>query len=584
VLRPAWLVAVVVACSPGPPRGEVKPPAPVTRDGILARATGRGGVELRVEQRAGRRLLFIGDTVHAAVPWPPDPSAVDPLVELVRGLRPDARSALVIGLGSGKTAGDLARAGLEVTAVEIEPAVIDLARRYFGYRGRAIAADGLAWMRENEKTFDLLIMDAFAGSAPAPGLVEPAAIRLMRERTAPGGVTAIRLLGSPTDRTVEHIQTRLRATRAGRFFDHMFGSGVAGEVQNLYLVASDAPLSLAAGGGLPLWPIVPGTLDAIAAGRGRQLTVVGYVHRLAGGELALDLAHQEMGAVRYLLGGAGELDAALPRAASFPTEGDIASDGDTSTTLRSVLGGGGTKRSDVRFSPLVAAVSGRARLVAVVHPDAASGVPAAERGDAPTDPRLPWGGALYQLEVSAIHWTLDRAGWRAIASRLAPELAAAVQAIGRGDLAAAASSLERYHAGLEQELGPRGDLLPTHRAVRRWSQATAAEARRAAARGHAFAIAAACDRLHRAVATTDMEPAPRLAEALLACALERYDAVARTDRSAHGFDAAARLLFLLDPSRTGRPMGQAEERKAARRRDQLRQRFSGLLPLEFPPD
>jgi SAM-dependent methyltransferase len=580
------------SCSQPPRDGEEERPAPTTgaapvRDGVLARATARDGSPIRVEQKDGRRLLYIGDTVHAAVPWTesgPDLAAVDPVVDLVRAMRPQARTALVIGLGSGKTAGDLTRAGLEVTAIEIEPAVIELARKHFGYRGKAIAADGLAWMKGSSASFDVLLMDAFVGTDAPPALVAPDALRLMRKRTASGGVTALRLVGSPADPAVVRILTDLRRTRDGVFFDQVFGSGVAAEVQNLYLLASSEPLSCATAG-LPLWPVVVDA-DALGSIAGdpatRTITIAGYVHRMPDGALALDLTHQEMGAVRYLLTGraAQPLAAALPAGARFPTEGDIGSDGDTSATLKPLFGGGGVKRSDMRFSPLVAAVTGTAHLVAVVHPDAASGVPDELRRGAVTDERLPWGGALYQLDVSELHWTLDRAGWRALSPRLAGEIASAAAAVKRGALEEAAAAVSRYAAELEKGLGPHAELVPACRAARSWRDDFAAEAKRAKARGHAFALAAACDllefRMAPAAALADAAPLER---ALYQCAVDRYEAIARTDSSAYGYDAAARLLTLLD-----RPDASAAQRQRAARTLRAIQKKHHALPMEFPPD
>lgn len=590
------LLLCASACSQPRRDGEEERPTPTpttiaaapARDGVLARATARDGSPIRVEQRDGRRLLYIGDTVHAAVAWTargPDLTVVDPVVELVRALRPRAATALVIGLGSGKTAGDLARAGLEVTAVEIEPAVIELARRHFGYRGAAVAADGLDYLKNNAARYDILLMDAFVGSDPPAALVAPGALRLLRSHTAAGGVTALRLLGSPSDPQVVRILSDLRATRAGVFFDQVFGSGVGAERQNLYLLASDAPLSCTATAGLPLWPVVvdPDALASVAGDAAtRTITVAGYVHRLPDGALALDLAHQEMGAVRYLLTGAATapLAAALPAGSRFPTEGDIGSDGDTSGTLRPLFGGGGVKRSDLRFSPLVAVVTGSARLLAVVHPDAASRVPEVDRRGAPIDDRLPWGGALYQLDASELDWTLDRAGWRALSPRLAAEIAAAAAAVKRGALDDAAAAVARYASELEKGLGPHAELVPACRAARRWRDAFAAEAKRAKARGHAFALAAACDLLeyHMAPAAGLADAAP-LDRALYRCAVDRYEAIARTDTSAYGYDAAARLLTLLD-----RPeLSPAEQRKAARTLQAIQKKHRAL-PMAFPPD
>ena len=591
--------AALAACSQPPRDGGEERAAPVTAaapapaaDGVLARATARDGTAIRVEQRDGRRFLYIGETVHAAVPWTasgPDPTAVDPMVDLMRALRPKARTALVGGLGSGKTAGDLARAGLEVTGVEIEPAVIELAKSHFGYQGKAVAADGLAYLEKNAATFDLLLMDAFVGTDPPPALVTPTALRLMRARTAAGGVTALRLVGSPADRPVVRILTDLRRTRDSVFFDQVFGSGVGAERQNLYLLASDAPLNCTATTTLPVWPVlVDDTALASVAGPAAQdgarrtVTVAGFVHRLEDGTLALDIAHQEMGAVRYLLAGdaAAPLRAALPAGSKFPTEGDVGTDGDTSGTLKPLFGGGGVKRSDQRFSPLTAAVTGSAQLLAVVHPDAAPGVPEKLRRGTPTDARLPWGGALYQLDVRQVDWTLDRAGFRTLSGSLDAEITTAAAAVKRGALDDAAAAVDRYATAIEKTLGARADLVPACSAARRWRDEFAAQAKRARARGHAFALAAACDLLHhRLEPDGGLAATGPLRRALYRCAIDRYEAVARRDTGAYGYDATARLLSLLE--RADLPV--SEEKRAARVLRELQKKHNAQ-PMDLPPD
>ena len=580
-----------------------RPDPPASGERVLARARGRDGAEIRVEEAGGRRLLYIGDTLHAAVPWAgdgPDPAATDPLVDLIHAVRPEARTALVIGLGSGRTAGDLARLGLQVTAVEIEPAVIELAREHFGYRGEAIAADGLEYLRGHEGRFDIILMDAFShGAEPPAQLVSQEALSLMRRSTAAGGITALRLHAAPGAELVTGVRRMLGRTRAGAHYDQLFGSGLGGERQNLYLLASDRPISAASARGLPLWPLAADELALGAVtgpagepsgdGRtiGREVTLVGYVHRMPGGGLALDLPHQEMGAVRYLLVGAAidRLSRARPADARFPTRGDIASDGDTRRTLRPLLGGGGAKRSDLRFSPLVAAVTGRARLLALVHPDAASRIPASVRGESVTDERIPWGGALYQLDVAEVHWQLDQDGWLELAPRLAPHVTAAAAALDTGDLAAASAALAAYRAELAGALGAHGELVPLHRAVGTWQAGLEADARRAADQGGTpFARAAACDRaLHRLGPAGELGPGEALAAALHRCAVGGYEeVVAAAAGDAYTHDASARLLVLLDPDRAGVAMSPAEARRARQRLLQIRKTFRGS-PMHFPP-
>lgn len=594
--RRMWVVivaATLAACSQ-PRRAENKEapravaaaeaaPARLT-DGVLAERPGIQG-PIRVEQRDGRRLLIIGDTIHAAVPWSatgPDPAARDPLVELLRLVRPGAKTALVIGLGSGRTATELVQGGLAVTAIELEEAVIELARAHFEYRGDAIAAEGLAYLRAHSTTYDLVLMDAFAGTHPPPNLIAPAALALLRERTSPGGVTALRLLGGPRDPVVAGIERGLAQAAGPRHYQHLLGSGVGGERQNLYLVASDAPLNWRNDAGLVLWPILrEGARSADGAdpgGLSRSVTLVGYLHRTGDGALALDLAHWEMGAARYLVANApDQLGAALPVGARFPTQGDISSDGDTSATLRGLLGGGGVKRSDVRFSPVVAAVTGTARLVSVIHPDAASALPAELRGKV-TDDRLPWGGALYRLDVTDVHWTIDVAGGQRVASAMKAALATAGKRAASGDLAAVRLSLDAAAEAFAR-FGAQATLVPSYRRIVALRDAIDAEQVHVQRGG--FAAAAACDRMReRVVRGGPGEELVALRHGFEACAVTGYERAVSSDQGADGYDAAARLLYLLDPVRAHQASDAA--RRAAKLRAKLQKKF-GAQPLQVPP-
>jgi hypothetical protein len=70
-----------------------------------------------------------------------------------------------------------------------------------------------------------------------------------------------------------------------------------------------------------------------------------------------------------------------------------------------------------------------------------------------------------------------------------------------------------------------------------------------------------------------------LGRALLRCAVDRYETIALTDSSAYGYDAAARLVTLLD-----QPNGSAAEKKRAARTLRAIQKKHHALPMEFPPD
>jgi SAM-dependent methyltransferase len=546
-------------------------PGPVERreSRLVAEGEGVQG-QVRVEERDGGRTLLIGGVPQGALPIEPGLRSAggDPLVGLVTALRPKARSALVIGLGTGRTAAGLAAAGLTVEAVELEPLVVEYAREHFGYRGHAVVSDGLAYLEANERRWDVLVLDAFTLDEIPAHLADERALGLMRSRVAEHGLLAVRTVGSPGDERV----TRLARGLGEEEWVAVFGGGVGAERQNLYLIWSE-PGGIVGVRDLPLWPLpsrpVSGEPAAPAGdpeGASRRVSLVGYLIRATEtGELCLDLPHQEMGAYRYVVSGrrSAQLARLLPETARFPTQGDIHSDGSTAGTLAPLLGGGGAKRSDIRFSPVVAAVEGTARLRSLVSADAVyGGRPLGAK--VPLDPLLPYGGAVYELEVDEILWTFDFAGWRALRGKLMRPLKAARAAARRGDLGAASRDVGRYLAVMDARFGPQARRLPLYVEV------AGVMARLDRESGHdrsPMAIASACDRAQHG-AWPDHEDGAALHDGLRHCATERYARLALSPDEATARVAAARLLELRDESALP---------------ERARARFPGLAPLTEPP-
>jgi len=106
---------------------------------------------------------------------------------------------LMVGLGGGTFTTLVHRAAPEITvdAVEIDPVVVEVARRYFGVREddryRVHIADAAAWITQPGETFDLVFLDGYAGDDVAPALATQAFFEAVRRRLAPGGVVAINI-------------------------------------------------------------------------------------------------------------------------------------------------------------------------------------------------------------------------------------------------------------------------------------------------------------------------------------------------------------------------------------------------------
>lgn len=85
---------------------------------------------------------------------------------LARSTRPDARKALVLGLGVGIVPTALARRGIAVDVVDINPVLLDVAQRHFGFvpGGMRIHwADARTFIRSCQPDYDVVIVDLFFG-------------------------------------------------------------------------------------------------------------------------------------------------------------------------------------------------------------------------------------------------------------------------------------------------------------------------------------------------------------------------------------------------------------------------------------
>jgi spermidine synthase len=88
------------------------------------------------------------------------------LEALARAYRPDLRSALVLGLGAGIVPMRLAREGVAVETVEIDPASLAAARTYFGFDNalvRVHLTDARTHLKRCGRRYDVVVVDLFHG-------------------------------------------------------------------------------------------------------------------------------------------------------------------------------------------------------------------------------------------------------------------------------------------------------------------------------------------------------------------------------------------------------------------------------------
>jgi spermidine synthase len=102
--------------------------------------------------------------------------------------------AAIIGLGGGRTAWYHHKSvpGLAMTAVELDPEVVRLGERFFKVApepGFDIAVmDGRVWLSKTDRTFDILLVDAYRGPFVPFHLLTTEFYKLVAARLKPGGV------------------------------------------------------------------------------------------------------------------------------------------------------------------------------------------------------------------------------------------------------------------------------------------------------------------------------------------------------------------------------------------------------------
>jgi spermidine synthase len=109
--------------------------------------------------------------------------------------RPVQRLALV-GLGGGRTISYLLASMLDASAdvAELDPAVITLARKYFGTesnsRLKIYPQDGRLFLNQPRNKYDVILLDAYRGPFVPFHLTTKEFYQTVKSRLAPGGVVA----------------------------------------------------------------------------------------------------------------------------------------------------------------------------------------------------------------------------------------------------------------------------------------------------------------------------------------------------------------------------------------------------------
>jgi spermidine synthase len=166
-------------------------------------------------------------------------------------IKPDARRALVIGLGGGSVVKrywrDYPEMWLDV--VELDPEIVDVAYTYFALprdeRIRVFVDDGRRFLDTTNETYDIVIIDAFDEDQVPRQLTTDEFLREVRDHLSPGGVIAYNFIGVISGERSKPFRSLYRTLCNvwRRVWVFTMDEGVDTEGVNLILLASDAPLT-----------------------------------------------------------------------------------------------------------------------------------------------------------------------------------------------------------------------------------------------------------------------------------------------------------------------------------------------------
>ena len=187
----------------------VPPGALKASPGLLHEETSLHQYVQVVEQPDGRRQLFLNEGVAVHSLWYPDSVLTGGIWDTFLALppllaRPLERVA-ILGNAAGTTARALAAhyPGVEIDGVELDPAVSEAGRRFFGMGeipGLDVHdADARPFLRRTDERYDLVVVDAYHQPYVPFYLATREFFALVRERLLPGGLVALNVASVPSD-------------------------------------------------------------------------------------------------------------------------------------------------------------------------------------------------------------------------------------------------------------------------------------------------------------------------------------------------------------------------------------------------
>ena len=154
------------------------------------------------DQRAGQSRFYLNDNLiqntYDKATKQSESAFTYLLAGLARAYTTNIQDVLCIGLGVGIVPMDFARSGARVDVVEINPAVVPVAIRFFDLQTNRIHLtldDGRHYLNRCRQLYDVIVLDAFLGDSSPSHLLTRQAFQSMHRVLRPGGNLVINSFG-----------------------------------------------------------------------------------------------------------------------------------------------------------------------------------------------------------------------------------------------------------------------------------------------------------------------------------------------------------------------------------------------------
>jgi spermidine synthase len=210
----------------------------------LARRNSQFGLLQVIEAKGAPRRYYLNDYLTQNTYDTEQKKSVSMFTYLLYGLAhaytPGITNVLCIGLGVGIVPMEFAREGARVDVVEINPAVVALAAKYFDFepaRLNIIYGDGRHYLNQCQKRYDTINLDAFLGDSSPSHLMSREAFTAMKRALTPEGTLVINTFAD-LDPGHDFFAASLSKTLAAVFRSVRIHNGGEG---NTMFVASNRP-------------------------------------------------------------------------------------------------------------------------------------------------------------------------------------------------------------------------------------------------------------------------------------------------------------------------------------------------------